>query len=283
MPPLRGLGAARAFAWPGPVPRMQLVWASAPLRRFRQPLSMGVARTRGVAIPGTVLAASLFAMGGAVVYAAVGLRVARRGAARLPLRLFGVFWTGMAAYALLDASWALAVASWDVPLAVSLVVLHLKIVAAVTAFGGLVAYLLAIYTGRERVTWLVLGAYLGLLVLVTYFYVWRGPVDQHLTTWGASLDYARPGGLFQQVVVVLLFVPPALCAVAYAFLLRVVREPRARMRVLATSTALAVLFAGLTLGWLNGKWPWWGLAEKVLAIAAALVVLWTLREPATAA
>lgn len=236
-----------------------------------------------MAVPGTVLAASAFALGGAFLYAAVGLRVAARGASRLPLRLFALFWTGMAAYALLDAAWALAVASLDVPLAASLVVLHLKIIAAVTAFAGLVAYLLAIYSGRERVTWVVLGAYLLVFVVVTYFYVWRGPVDHHLTTWGASLDYARPGGLFQQAVVVLLFVPPALSAVAYAFLLRVVHEPRARLRVAATSAALVILFAGLTLGWLNGKWPWWGLAEKVLAVTAALVVLWTMREPAPAA
>jgi len=236
-----------------------------------------------VAIPGTVLASSAFALLGALLYAAVGRRVSLRGASHLPLRLFGLFWLGMAAYALLDASWALAVAAWDVPLAASLVVLHLKIAAAVAAFGGLVAYLLAIYTGRERVTWVVLAAYLGLFVLVTYFYVWRGPVGQHVTTWGASLDYARPGGLFQQAVVVLLFVPPAASAVAYALLLRVVEEREARRRVLATSSALAVLFAGLTLGWLDGKWPWWGLAEKVLAVSAALVVLWTLREPARAA
>lgn len=229
-------------------------------------------------VPGSLAASSLLSMGVAVLYVAVGQRIARRGATHLPLRLFAVFWTGMAAYGLLDASWALAVATGSVPLAVSLVVLHLKIAAAVTAFGGLVAYLLAIYTGRENVTWLVLGAYLALFAVVTYFYVWRAPVGQHLTTWGASLDYAREGGLFQKVVVVLLFVPPGLCAVAYAMLLRVVEEPHARRRVAATSAALVVLFASLTLGWLNGKLPWWGIAEKVLALGAALVVLWTMRD-----
>lgn len=231
-------------------------------------------------IPGTLLASSVLGLGVALLYGAVGWRVAHRGAGQVPLRLFALFWVGMAAYGLLDAGWALCVAWPGVPLAASLVVLHLKILAAVAGFGGLVAYLLAIYTGRERVTWVVLAAYAALFVLVTYFYAWRGPVDQHLTTWGASLDYARPGGAFQKLVVVLLFVPPALSAVAYAALLRVVDEPAARRRVAATAASLAVLFAGLTLGWLNGTLPWWGLFEKVLALSAALGVLWSLRDAA---
>lgn len=232
--------------------------------------------------PGSLLAASALAIGVAVLYAAVGRRVAGREGAPLPLLMFGLFWAGMAAYGFLDAGWALAVAWLGVPLGASLVVLHLKILAAVAAFAGLVAYLLAIYTGRERVTWAVLAAYAGLYALVTYYYVWRDPVGQHVTAWGASLDYARPGGAFQRAVVLLLFVPPALSAIAYAALLRVVEEPAARRRVAATATSLGVLFAGLTLGWLDGTLPWWGLAEKLLALAAALGVLWSMRAPTPA-
>lgn len=224
---------------------------------------------------GFVLAVAL-AGGLSVLCIALARHFVRRGDAEggWPWRLFATFWTGMAVYVGLDASWALGVAAGVVPLALSLAVLHVKIVAAVAAFFGLVAYLLYVYTGSPRSVRVVAFLYVAIFLVTVYFYVWRGPVGHHVTPWGASLDYAKPGGAFQQAVIVLLFLPPALAALAYAMLIPVTPKGKARLRVAVTCVSLFVLFAGLTLGWLNGKWLWWGLAEKVLALSAVSGVLW---------
>lgn len=221
----------------------------------------------------SVLASSLLGVGLAGLYFGVAFLVARRAEGAWPRRLFAVFWAGIATYGLLDAAWALGVARGDVPLAVSLMVLHLKVAAAVTAFACLTSFMIVVYSGREGAARVVLAAYAVVFLVTTFFYAWRDPVGHHLTTWGASLEYAKPGGWFQRGVIVLLFVPPGVSAVAYALLLRHVKERRQRLRVATTSLALVALFSGLTLGWLNGTLPWWGLAEKVLALAAVLAVL----------
>lgn len=232
-----------------------------------------------------MLAASILGLGLGVVSWAVAARLARRGRdeSRLGWGLLSTFWGGMAAYVLLDSLWAIGVVLDMVPLPVAITVLHLKVVSATVGFFGLVAYLLLVYTGRRGTVRLVAVAYVGIYLLTLYYYTWRGPVGQHVGNWGASLDYAREGGAFQDVVVLLLFVPPCLSAIAYAFLLRHVRDREARLRVTTMSVSLIVLFAGLTMGWLNGRLPWWGLAEKILALGAVVALAFALHQgPSTA-
>lgn len=228
----------------------------------------------------TVLAASLLGLGLGIASWAVAARLVRRGRdeSRLGWSLLATFWGGMAAYVLLDSTWAIGVVLDVVPVPVAVTVLHLKVVSATLGFFGLVAYLLLVYTGRRGSVRLVAAAYVGIYLLTLYYYTWRDPIGQHVGNWGASLDYAREGGAFQDIVVLLLFVPPCLSAIAYAFLLRHVRDRESRIRVTTMSVSLIVLFAGLTMGWLNGRLPWWGLAEKLLALSAVVALVFALHH-----
>lgn len=221
---------------------------------------------------------SLLGIALAALYARVGLLVARRAGAsgEHAMAFFAAFWIGVAGYGFLDAAWALALAFVDVPLALAVAILHAKVALGVAAFFGLVYYLLFLYTGRRWLLAPVAIAYGAIYAVVEYYYVWREPVGQHLGAWSAGLDYAKESAAFHDAVTLLLFVPPALAAVAYAMLVAVVQQREARRRVAITASSLAVFFASLTLGWLNGRIPWWPVAEKALALGAALAVLWTL-------
>jgi len=218
----------------------------------------------------------------ASLYLYVGVLTWRRAepSRSAALQAFAVFWLGLGMYGLSEATWGLAFIGGigDLPFAIA--VLHLKIAFAVAGFAGLVYYLLYIYTGRETLRPYVAGFYVLVAFVVEYFYAWRDPIGQRITTWGISLEYANPQGPLWNVVVVLLFVPPLLSALGYASLLRVIRSPLERFRIVAVSASLGTFFLALTFGWMTNYLPWWGLAEKVLSLAAILGVLASLKPPA---
>lgn len=228
----------------------------------------------------TVLAGSLLGLCLAACYVGVGVGYgmrARAEKARTPHAFFTLFWVGIGAYGLLDAAWSLAVLAGVSNLAFATAALHLKVALGVLAFYGIVQYLLLVYTDDWRTLPWVTLFYMVVFLVVTYFYVWQGPRAETLVDWNAQLVYAKPHGAFWDVVVALLFVPPALAAVAYAFLLRRAKEPRQRARILAVSLSLVVFFGGVGLAWLAEDLPWWGLAEKLLGLGTAVTVLAALR------
>ena len=212
----------------------------------------------------------------ALLYGWLGAHHARRAyATGLAPAMFALFWWGIALHAALESTWALAVALGEPSLAIGVTVLLLKILTGVAAVAGLVLYLLIVYGMPER--WAAFGAvYVGLYALMVYDYLSRVPVAHEARVWYAGLRYQHPVGVLHVVVALLLFVPPFLAAIAYLLLLRYTREPATRRRILATSTSLAVFFAGFLLGWANEHWYWWGLVERLLPIAAGVAVLWTL-------
>lgn len=227
----------------------------------------------------TLLTSAVTGIVGGSLYLAVGsLLLARNPPGRSPevdpLWFFALFWISIGTYGLLNAVWTASFLGGGAPpLGVAVAILQLKILTGVAGFYGLVAYLLSIYLGDRRVPqWLAIG-YAGIYLVVDLFYQWRVPVGQHAATWGATLDYANPQGPLWGVVVVLLFVPPLLSTLAYAWLYTIVNHRGQKVRVAVISVSLAVLFMGLLLGWLSSAIPAWGLIEKLLAVAANLAVL----------
>lgn len=75
--------------------------------------------------------------------------------------------------------------------------------------------------------------------------------------------------------------PPLAAAIAYAAPWPRARGRAARARLLAVSASFAAFFGRPLLAWTGvADVPWWPLAEKLLGIAAALVVLLFLHPPA---
>lgn len=223
-------------------------------------------------VPLTVLLASALSILGGAVYALIGWRyvvLARQAPAQ---SFFALFWLGIGFYAIADGGWSLAVPLLAPPLALGIVILHLKILAVSAGFFGLVYYLAYLYTGRSSLVWPVLAFYVLALVVTTYSYGLRDPIGQAVGTWGSGLRYANPEGAASKLAFVLLFAPPLLAAIAYGALFPRLPTKAQRRRVLATSSAFAVFFGGLLLGWMTDVVPNWPLIEKGLGIAAALVV-----------
>jgi hypothetical protein len=199
------------------------------------------------------------------------------------IRLLALFWYGAGTYALVESLWSFSTFAGVGGLAVGEIVLQLKLLSSIGGFGGLVCYLLAIYTGRARVVALVAVAYVGIYASALYYYAWRDPVAQEAGIWGARLVYANPGGgPYWTALVLALFVPPALAALAYASLVRLVRDPAGRYRITVVSLGLLLFFAPMPMGWVTGAFPWWGLAEKLLGLTSALVVVAAFHPPAWA-
>lgn len=204
----------------------------------------------------------------AALYVGVGLRYLQRERAGdgRNLRHFALFWIALALWGATEASWSLWVAVAPPPLAASVALLHLKVVLGVLSFYGLVHYLLSLYGADARALRLVSWGYVGVFALVDAFYWWRAPVGVAVESWSAQLLYANESAALYQSVVVLLFGPPLAAAVAYALRLRHATSAAQRRRIAMVSAFFAVFFGSVLLGW-TVNWPWWGLAEKALALA----------------
>lgn len=222
---------------------------------------------------GTLVFSAALGLAIAGIYLGAAGMLARRAAARRGLWLFALFWAGIGVYAAADSGWALLMALFDPPLAVGIVALELKILGGVAGFFGLVGYLLLVYTGRAGAV-VAAGCYhVALFLLVEYHYQRRSPIGQREGVWGAALEYANPQDGLWTAMTLALFVPPVLAAAAYAALARVAPPGPLRWRIVFTSLALVGFFASMTLGWLHGRWPWWGLTERLLALGLASCVL----------
>jgi hypothetical protein len=223
-----------------------------------------------------VLASALLALPIVGLYGATGAMVLRRlRDTGLPaFGWFALFWIGIGTYGLAEAAWSLSWLAGAQDFRIALVVLHVKIVASVVAFLGLVAYVVLLVTGRRALLKPLVGAYVLLLVATEAFYAWKGPVGQRAGVWGMRLEYVQTSvEPWWTMLLVALFVPPMIAALAYASLARIAADPALRRRIALMALALLGFFGPLLLGWMNGNWVWWGLAEKALSLVTALAGL----------
>lgn len=223
----------------------------------------------------TLVAGSLLGLVVAGLWGSLAILQLRRAAApgQEPRRLFAVFWAGIAAHILVESANALAVGLGVTSLSLGLAALLLKMGTGLVAFFGLVSYMLVVYSGDQRVAQWVALFYAALVPFVLFAYLSRVPVAVEARVWYAGLAYVHAEGLVHAVMVVLLFLPPLACTLCYLLLVRVSDDPAQRRRIVLTSLALSTFFAAFLLGWMNERWYWWGLLERLLAIGASLAVL----------
>lgn len=227
----------------------------------------------------TILVGSSLGLLVAALYGYVGLHQARRArSVGLAAGSFATFWIALAIHAAIESAWALWVAFGPAPssLALGITVLMLKIGTGVGGIGALVGYLILVYREDRRVVLPIAVTYMALHALMMYDYLSRVPTGVETRTWYAGLQYAHPAGTLHLVVAVLLFLPPLVATACYLLLLRFARTREQRRRILATGAGFIVFFGGFLLGWVNEHWAWWGLMERLLALAAAAGILWTL-------
>lgn len=218
----------------------------------------------------------------ATLYLVVGAKLHQRSRleGQPALAWFSAFWVGIGAYGFVEAAWMWSHLLGLSPWAFALLVLHVKVVATVAGFGGLVMYVLVIHgVGRRRLA-LVVAAYAILLALLETFYSWREPFAQEPGNWGMRLLYVRNDTQpYWTILMALMFVPPLIATLAYTNLLRFTRDPALRYRIVLVSASLLAFFLPVFLGWRAGGSPWWGAVEKALSAAMALGIVLALWPP----
>ena len=193
---------------------------------------------------------------------------------------FATFWYGVGIVNGLQAGLEVVAVFRDPGVPLAFAVWNTRIAVALASFAGLVYYLLFVYTGRRRLFWSTLLFYVATFMLMQVWLMQSGPAGTDVSHWRVDLrfEHADKGALYK-LVVLMFFVPPLLASAAYAMVLRMAKTPMQRHRVRLMSGSLGVYFLGLTMGYLNTGWPWWGLVENLLGIGAALVAILALRPP----
>lgn len=226
-----------------------------------------------------------------LVFVVVGLVVLRRptsSEARAASVAFGLWWLGIGASvlanALKEACVAFAVHETPAAVAALVAVEYASVAALVVAVGGLVYYLVYLFTGRR-----------GALLPIAAFYAAYGLVALALVSnmepsgvepgkWFVQWAHERPqqGGGLLTLLVLLLLLPQIVGSGLYLSLRSRVAEPLARYRVTMVGSAI-LAWQGIQLVapfLALGRFEWWQAGGRLVGLAAALVVLLAYLPPA---
>lgn len=219
-------------------------------------------------------------------YIAVGETLRRRPApaeARMAVRLFSVFWYGVAAAAI-GAGIMSLVANADVQ-DVSLYFSLQQLIVGAFALGvwGLVCYLFYLFTGNSRFFFPITILYAAYYLLQMYILTEGGLVGVDATSWRPVLIYATPvtNPVLVALAPIMISVPIAVGALAYLTLLRHVQDPSVRYRiVLVSATLLAwsigILFISRPLVFDNAALQ---IGSRILGMASGATILLAYRTP----
>jgi hypothetical protein len=222
-------------------------------------------------------------VGVATIYLFVGRRLFERtvsSAARLATIQLALFWGGLGATILLDAtetSFALGNAL-SLPVALTLTVVDDLV--AVVALWGLVGFLTYVYTGRYHLPeW---GAvYAAFFVLAIYYTLAQGPYGVGFVDGAPAILYAVPPVAWLTAVVIVLLVGPELVgAILYLSLLRRTRVQEQRSRIWLVGGGI-LLWMGLDV-FLPSSSGVWVLARTLLEVVPGLMILVAYYPPAWA-
>ncbi|HWH09186.1 MAG TPA: hypothetical protein VNX21_08300, partial [Candidatus Thermoplasmatota archaeon] len=193
---------------------------------------------------------------------------------------FALFWFGVGVVNALQAFLEVVALVRDPGLPLAFAVWNTRIVLALTSFAGLVYYLLYVYTGRPTSRSALIVFYALAFLLMQVWLMGARPTGTDVQGWRVDLTFEDPEKTpLYGLVVVMFFVPPLVAAAAYLVFMRLATGAAQRRRVRLLSASLVVYFAGLTLGYLNSGWAWWGLMENVLGLAAAAGAIAAFRPP----
>lgn len=226
-----------------------------------------------------------------VVYLLLGRVVSRREVPRSmrpALRSFAMWWYLLGLISLLSPiATALGEAgAWTLPAYLTYTQTVLMIILA--ALGGLVYYLLYVYTGKSGSWVVVLAGYTLFFIAILGFFNASQPVGlTEAPNGGVEVEYANDlsDSAFATVLGLLLLLPPIAAAVAYLSLLRKVKSRSQRFRIGAVSMAFIVWFGVSLIGGqvLDDAFTGtiaWRIITGLVALAAAFMVYAAFQPPA---
>lgn len=223
----------------------------------------------------------------AAVYAYVGMTVGRRrveGDARLASWSFVAWWYGLSVTTGIAAARNFLGAAGVLHLPIHLTLTQLSLLSLTVALGGLLYYLLYLFTGKRSLVWWVVGFYALFYLALDYFVAWLDPVAVTAGEWQVRYEYANePESGSAPVVLFLLalVVPHILGAVAYARLWFRVDDPTQRYRIGLVSGTILAWFGSALLASFAGfsSLEWWPVASRFIGLFAALLIYFAYRPP----
>jgi hypothetical protein len=229
------------------------------------------------------LVANLVAAG---IYAAVGRMVAARpveAPGRPARQAFAAWWNVLALLSLYGAFADVVTMAgwWTVPLLVAAT--HVLLLVILLALGGLLYYLVYLYTGRQG-AWKPILLFYGLFWACLVYYVEAlGPDGVQAGAINPQLHYAHDPQTdgFGPVLGVLLVLPIIGGAVGYSTLFFKAKEPTQRYRIAVVSVSIVLWFSFSLVGSLAGVSQAldWIVLSRLVSLGAAAAVYAAYRPP----
>lgn len=234
----------------------------------------------------TLLVASLIAVASAVLYAYLGYRLGRRDVdpeAKVASSAFAFWWLAIAVSTVLTAVLTILAAFGALDLDLYLAATNVQLAVVTFGLASLLYYLIYLFAGRVRFTWLLVLSYLVYFGVLAYWIQWSEPIGVKVQPWQVGLDTRRPQeGPFFLAVVILLIGPQVVAALAYFSLLFRVKGRTQRFRVALVSGSIIVWFGSALVASAAGlgQSDLWQLISRLLGLLAPLVILFAFLPPA---
>ncbi len=196
---------------------------------------------------------------------------------------FTYWWVATAALMAVRAIRNFVVAFGDPELALFIVETQLSILIGATALGCLTFYFAYLFTGEHRL-WIPIVMYYAIYaVFLLYIVADQRPIGLELSAWRLNIIYEQPHPTLGRArSAVLLFIPPLLGIIGYMSLFKTVPTRLQRFRIGFVSIGLLVWISSYFLAYIfEFDFTFrWSIAERVIGIVAALLILIGYRPPA---
>lgn len=225
----------------------------------------------------TLVVSALAASVAAGLFLAAGLNLRRQEvdpAGRVALELFGLWWVGLAFYAVAGASQDMIAAFGPRPLVLFVVLRYVQMGAVCIGLWGLMYYVGYVLTGKRGLM-VPLAAFYGLYYGAVLFLVTRSlPSGVEVEPWRTGLVFQNPV-LGAAGVAALLVIPPLVGALTYLILYTVAREPTQRLRIILVAVATGAWSASA----MTREVDWAAVLPAVLGLLSGWTISWAYSPP----
>ncbi len=228
----------------------------------------------------TLFLSVLFAFVSACIYGYVGWRLSKRVIPSFEARVawvsFTAWWYGLAITTLLNALLNLFGALGVTSLPLYITATHVNILVSCVALGGLLYYLLYLFTGNRRSLIPTAVFYMIFYFLLTHYISVSMPNQINVGRWETTLAYRTPlPEAFVVIVLAFLLLPQIICGFAYFSLYFRVHEATQKYRVLLVSWSIIIWFLSpvLTLTGGMAEQDWWQIVSRLIGLMAAFMIL----------
>lgn len=231
----------------------------------------------------TLVASSLARFIAAAVFVYIGYRMAQRvksGRFEGAGRAFVLWWAGVAGFVFLGAFASILAATGVTALGVFVAWRVFSYLALCAGAGGLVYYLLYLYTGRRGFMVPVAVFYTLIFLALLVQVIASVPLALEGQRWRVDLVYETPFGAPYYLLLALLILPTTVGALAYFLLFFKTEDRLRRWRIALVSWSIAVWGLSSLLARIAEN-DWWQMFTRAgLGLFAALVILIAYEPPA---